>query len=307
MSTPFNPRVPFRLSTGLAAGYTDHQLRGPMFRRLFRDCFVSAGTPVTPALLTQGALLVQPTASFASHHTAAALLGGIVPDSAEIHLGAANKLRLTREGITVHRYKHCPDLTKRFGVLVTSAAQTFLDLSATLSLIDLVVLGDSLVKKGRVTVGEIVAAADDFSGRGARRAREAAVLVRAEVDSPQETRTRLLLVLAGLPEPTINIKIRDADGEIVRRLDMGYEPFKLAIEYDGRQHIQREKAWTQDLSRREDLENDAWRFVILVSDDIYVTPQETISRVVDAMRAVGMPVPRLRNDWMRHFPGRRAA
>jgi hypothetical protein len=41
-----------------------------------------------------------------------------------------------------------------------------------------------------------------------------------------------------------------------------------------------------------------------VSKDIYSTPARTLGRVTKAMRSVGMPVPRLREDWRRHFPSR---
>ena len=47
-----------------------------------------------------------------------------------------------------------------------------------------------------------------MEGRGCRLARRAASLAREGVDSPQETRLRLLLVLAGLPEPRVNVIIR---------------------------------------------------------------------------------------------------
>lgn len=117
----------------------------------------------------------------------------------------------------VHRYAEAPALTVRAGLQVTSAERTFLDLAETLSLVDLVILGDSLVKAKRAKPVDLVSAAADWRGRGARLARTAAALVREGVDSPQETRTRLLIVLAGLPEPTVNVLIRADDGRVVRR------------------------------------------------------------------------------------------
>ena len=45
-------------------------------------------------------------------------------------------------------------------------------------------------------------------------ARRAAGLVRARVDSPGETKLRLCLVLAGLPEPRCNITLGTDDGPI---------------------------------------------------------------------------------------------
>ena len=47
---------------------------------------------------------------------------------------------------------------------------------------------------------------------GTRLALRAAGLVREGVDSPMETRVRLLIVLAGLPEPSVNHIVRAEDG-----------------------------------------------------------------------------------------------
>jgi hypothetical protein len=68
-------------------------------------------------------------------------------------------------------------------------------------------------------------------------AERAAGLVRAGVDSPPESRLRMLILLAGLPEPSVNYIIRDQDtGEWLRRFELAYEELRIAIEYEGRQH-----------------------------------------------------------------------
>jgi hypothetical protein len=61
-------------------------------------------------------------------------------------------------------------------------------------------------------------------------------LVRAKVDSPMETRSRLLLVFAGLPEPQPGQEILDEHGQCVATVDLGYRAAKIAIEYDGDLH-----------------------------------------------------------------------
>jgi hypothetical protein len=58
-----------------------------------------------------------------------------------------------------------------------------------------------------------------------------------------ESRLRMLLVLAGLPEPTVNHIVRDDRGNWVRRFDLAYPDLRIAIEYDGRHHIERQEQW----------------------------------------------------------------
>ena len=91
----------------------------------------------------------------------------------------------------------------------------------------------------------------------ADQARRAASYVRARVDSPMETRLRLLLVLAGLPEPEVNRELRDELG-IVMRLDLCYPAIKVAIEYDVRQHLTSASQWERDVERRNDLVAQGW-------------------------------------------------
>jgi hypothetical protein len=93
-----------------------------------------------------------------------------------------------------------------------------------------------MIKAGHTSPKRLIEAAGEWSGRGCRVARRAASLAREGVDSPQETRLRLLLVLAGLPEPHVNLIIRGRDGSWRRRYDLAYEQLRLIIEYDGRQH-----------------------------------------------------------------------
>jgi hypothetical protein len=134
------------------------------------------------------------------------------------------------------------------------------------------------------------------------RAPRAASLVRADVDSPMETRIRLLIVFAGLPEPQVNFILRIADGEWRWRFDLCYPEYKLIIEYDGRQHAFDSGQWIHDLERREWLDQDGWRMIIVVSEDIYVHPLRTLQRVKAALEDRGARVPKSFNqEWTRHF------
>jgi len=140
-------------------------------------------------------------------------------------------------------------------------ADTFVDLAADLTLVDLVVLGDSLVRRGLLAPRDLAAAAELAHGRGVRAARRAARLVRLGVDSAMETRLRLLLGQAGLPEPVVNLVIRDDVGTRLFRLDLAYPEVKVAIEYDGRQHAENRTQWVKDVGRREWFDGDGWRIV----------------------------------------------
>jgi hypothetical protein len=98
-----------------------------------------------------------------------------------------------------------------------------------------------------------------------------------------ETRLRMLIVLAALPEPEVNVIIRHENGDWKIRFDLCYPLLKLIIEYDGWQHLLEQKQWTRDLKRREWLERNGWRIIVINSDAYYDEPWQTLQRIRDAM------------------------
>jgi hypothetical protein len=119
-----------------------------------------------------------------------------------------------------------------------------------------------------------------------------------------ETRLRLLIVLAGLPEPTVDHRVHGASGRLLYRFDLAYPGWGLVIEYDGRQHAESAAQWRADIGRDEQLDDWKVRRLVIVAEDLYRPPARTLSRITKAMQAVGMPVPPLSDAWRRHFPSR---
>jgi len=304
---PFDDKVPFSRAEAREAGISAKQLSGGRYQRLFHDLHISAEIIPTPAVRARGVLKICPPGSHVSHFTAAELWGAIVPSQPLTHVSCPGP-RSQQRGVGSHRLNRQAMVGILRGVRVSSPEQTFIDLACTLSLVDLVVLGDSLVRLKRITVEGLLTAVSAWPGQGSRPARRAAGFVRAGVDSPMETRLRMLIVLAGLPEPQVNWIIRDGLGSWNKRFDLSYPELRLVIEYDGRQHAENDEQWDHDIDRREELDGDGWRLIVIRSKGIYVEPQRTLERIAAAMRARGAQnVPkRFRGEWRRHFPGRSA-
>lgn len=176
-----------------------------------------------------------------------------------------------------------------------------MDLAPMMDLVSLVVLGDSLVRRGWTTPDRLRTAARQWRGSGVGLARRAAHLVRERVDSPRETLVRLLMVLAGLPEPTVDHRILDSRGELLYRLDLAYEKVRLGIEFDGRHHANSDDQWLHDLERREDLDGRRWRLVVIVGKHLFTQPEDVLDRIVAAARSQGMSLPIPTSEWRPHF------
>lgn len=301
----FDSSRPFSKALALAAGISRHQLAGPRFQRLFYDCYIDASVPVTTRLRAAAALQVAPIGSYLSHWTAAEVWGGIVPKVPEVHLTVRDvAARSRRAGVRAH-VRGAGAATSTFrGLAVSTPGQVFLELAAAgLSLVDLVVLGDSLVRKRRVSVDGLVEFVAAATGRGAEAARRAARFVRAGVDSAMESRLRMLIVLAGLPEPTVNFTFYGQNGAWEIRLDLSYPDKKLIVEYEGRQHGDDIAQWHHDLRRREYLERRGWRLIIVTSPDFHGAPETVLHRIRNALvdRGVsGLPA-RFDPAWRSHF------
>ena len=93
--------------------------------------------------------------------------------------------RSERRGIAAHRAQASAAPVRHRGISMSSPTQVFLELAAARkNLVELVVLGDSLVKANRTTCDALVRAAAAYDGKGSRLARRAASYVRDGVDSP---------------------------------------------------------------------------------------------------------------------------
>jgi hypothetical protein len=301
----FDPRTPFLRRTALDAGITPKALRGPNFRLVLPGTYVAATTIVTPRVRARAALLPYAGAAWASHASAARVYDLPVPTIADEHVSVPRAgLRRRQRGVKAHVGRHAATRVVD-GVRVTEPLMLFVEMAELLTLVDLVVLGDALVRRRFFTTEMLVQFCADVRHKAASPARQAAAYVRRDVDSPMETRLRMLLVLAGLPEPQVNLKVRDATGEVIRKYDLSYPAVKVAVEFNGKVHVLVPGAWEADLERRDAIDDAEWRLVPVISSGIFARPEDTLRRVHRVLLARGMPgVPlRLTDAWRAHFPG----
>lgn len=299
---------PFSRAEAVKAGIDPLQLSGPRFQRIFRGIYVGADVSADVKVRARAAIRLAAPDGFASHHTAALIYGAVPPHSPDIHISRRQKNRRSvKRGLMVHLASAAAKSTRFAGIPISTAEQCFLEIAASgATLVDLVVLGDSLVKKKRTTPAALVAAAEKWQGHRARFARRAAGFVRTGVDSAMESRLRMLIVLAGLPEPTVNLVVWTADGRYELRFDLYYDAYKLVVEYDGQQHYEDATQRRRDVLRREELDRRGIRMIVVMADDIYREPLATLDRIRTALIDCGAKGLRttFRDEWRQHFPTR---
>lgn len=228
---------------------------------------------------------------FFSHATAAALHGAPLPNGAagtSIDVAVLDPRTAPRgRGVSGHRVTGV-ELTSVGGLPVVSAPDSFCQLGAVLSREDLVAVGDSFVtgrrvggvrQAGQCTLDELrSAAARHRAKRGAARVGWALDRVRVGADSRPETRLRLLLTAARLPEPQTDVEVNVGDG-LVLHPDLAYPRKRVALEYEGDGHRTDATTWRRDITRRELFEAADWRVIRVTSDDVFAQPATFVSRV----------------------------
>lgn len=305
MHTRLDTSQPFTHAEARAAGISDRALRGPAYRKIFPNVYVASAIPDTLVVTCRAALRILPSDAVFSHHTAARLWGGAVPDDPNVHVAFTRAVSCNLPGVKVHRFVNVfATHARRHGLPVTTPEQTVIHLARPLDLVELTACADQLVRRRVTTPPDLVTAANGYRGQGRRLARQAGLLCRDRVDSGPESRVRLLLVLAGLPEPVVNHALLRPDGTVEYRLDLSFPDQRLAIEYDGRWHDRPEQQ-VLDEARRADLVERGWTVLILRAEDLFESPAETLAMVYEQLVAHGVSVPAALDDgWRRHFPQR---
>ncbi|MFC7489508.1 MULTISPECIES: hypothetical protein [unclassified Knoellia] len=303
---PLLPPSPFTLDDARSIGLTPTQWRNPDLIRVTRGVKATAEIAEFEGQCRAFALALPDDVAF-SHLTAARLWGLPLPSWAEAAPGFDVMRNSGRAVIERHECRGHRGLERRHcrtvrGLDLTSIADTLVDLAEVrrpqaLSADDLVVLADAvlmrLAEQIEVRPGEeeweAVARFDMERGdgaprldrhdvlhraldrrvrpRGAKRLRLALGLARVGSRSPMETRSRLLFVRRGFPEPELNATLTGPGGRLLEG-DFVWRDQKVIGEYQGAHHGGRRQR-SVDVARRDLAEDDGWRMVEFWAKDVH--------------------------------------
>ena len=220
--------------------------------------------------------------------TALQVLGVALPTSCEdwqrCHvIVPAGAHRSRRDDVIAHRNHDFRVWARVGGMPVEHPVDAWVRLHSA-ALDGLIEVGDGLVRRKRplLTMEALAARVDQLAGTtGILQVRRALRWVRPGTDSISETRTRLALLRAGLPEPSVNLPVFCRAAGYWYHVDMGYEAARLAVEYDGQGHGEREQREI-DAERRRDLQDEGWLIIVVTSRQL-ADPEPLIGSVERAL------------------------
>lgn len=290
---------PFTLAQARAQGVPRERLLQTGVERVSRGLYrpVNWDFDLEPAAR---ALSAATPGAWISHVTAARLRCSCLPpwlsESTELHLSKPRSLPgVRRKGVIGHTVIAAEDEVESVdGIRISTRSRTWLDMARLLPLNELVCMGDELIRlprqslEGRdapfATLEELSALVERHPNlQGVVRARRALELMRVGADSAPESLLRLAMLDAGIPEPELQLRLRDAD-PFSPSADLGFRRRHIAIQYDGGHHL----AEAQSLSdRRRDkaFEAAGWTVLVFRKDDLADGFELAVKKIKRALRS----------------------
>jgi very-short-patch-repair endonuclease len=278
---------PFVGTEAVAAGIVTRHDLAARYDAIYRNVYIPRGQQVTPAQKARAAWLWSRRHATVVSVSAAALHGAKWIDAqlpAELNQRSQHKTT----GIVLHNDTLPSDeVVSIHGVSVTTPARTAYDLGRRYGRTLAVIRVDALLQATNLTLAEVDALIDHHHGaRGIVQLREVVRLADAGAESPQETRTRLVLTDAGLRPRRTQIDVFN-HFDHVGRIDMGWPEWKVGVEYDGEQHWTNPAIRARDIDRQAELEALGWRIVRVSADMLRFRSSTIVERTRAALHAAG--------------------
>lgn len=260
-----DPPAVFTVRDAIAHGVSAWRLRGGDLHTPVRGVR-SLAAPATVVERATAHQLTLPDHAAWARLTAASIWG--IPLPGQLQQPSALELivpsshtRIRRAGCVGMRGAETRTLVMVGELRCTDLADTWVDLAAVpgIALDDLVIAGDDVARRvGLDAMRTALAGRRRPPGVGLLRA--ALELTRPGSRSPMETRSRLMFVRAGFPEPELNTPVTDSSGTWILTPDLLWEEHKVIGEYQGESHTDID-AMADDAGRRDLAEEEGYTVI----------------------------------------------
>lgn len=246
---PIPSAVPYLRPTVLRAGYSDNEIRrlrrNGTWTSVRRGSYLPTGEITPLDRVQRHELLVRSTIpglrrpAVVSHVSAAVLLG--IPlwstQLGVVHVTRPRPANGGRSGSLLCHTAALPeeDVIDLDGMQITSPARTIADLARQLPFEQAVVAADGALFKKLMTAEQFAAAVAAISGSpGSRSAQRVARFANGLSESVGESRSRVMIYRAGLPQPTLQLEVFDVHHRVLGRSDYSWLGGRLLGEFDGK-------------------------------------------------------------------------
>ncbi len=173
-----------------------------------------------------------------------------------------------------------------YGLPVTTATRTVIDLARSLTFMEGVVAVDSALRLGKTTSQGL---ADTLRScarwPGADQAKRVADFSSEDAGSVLESCARVVFAQAGLPRPVLQAAIATADAEFIGRVDFCWPAYRTIAEADGMAKYTDPRRAREQILRDTRLRDAGYKVVHFTWSELFDTPERVIARIRAAFAA----------------------
>jgi len=173
-----------------------------------------------------------------------------------------------------------------YGLPVTTATWTVIDLARSLTFMEGVVAVDSALRLGKTTDMGLADALRSCAGwPGTDRAKRVINFGSEDAGSVLESCARVVFAEAGLPAPVLQAAIATADGQFIGRVDFCWPAYRVIAEADGMAKYDDPRRARDQIMRDTRLRDAGYKVVHFTWGELHGTPERVIARVRAAFAA----------------------
>lgn len=173
-----------------------------------------------------------------------------------------------------------------YGLPVTTATRTVIDLARSLTFMEGVVAMDCALRLGKTTDLGLTDALRSCAGwPGSDRAMRVAKFSSEDAESALESCARVVFAEAGLPAPVLQAAIATADAEFIARVDFCWPAYQVVAEADGMAKYDDPGRARDQIMRDIRLRDAGYKVVHFTWGELFRTPERVIARIRSAFGA----------------------
>jgi very-short-patch-repair endonuclease len=266
------------LRAGLLHSAIGRRATAGALHRVFHGVYLVGHEALAPLAREGAAVIACGEGAILSHESAALAWSMISEYAGDVHVIVVGRKRRSRPGLRVHRASVVPAIRRRYGLLVTSPAETLLGLAATQS----PYLEQAFIEAhGRrlVRSGELAKAIERAGPKRGVRTLRALIGANASgfTRSKAERKLRALLRAARLPEPQTNATV------LGFMVDCVWPTRRLVAEFDGYDFHGHRPAFETDRRRDATLVANGYRVMRITWLQLTQEPYAVLANVASAL------------------------
>ena len=292
------------LATWRAAGISTQQLRSLVnagqLVKVRHGAYVTSGAlaraetdpGLRHALEVAAAMATRRHRGTASHHSAARLYGLRLlnqPPDGTVSLTVPPGTRAGRyrqdAGVICHAAELADQVTTRYGVRVTTAARTVVDIARTTTFVEGVVVADAALYERHASKSElrrVLACCERWPGTS--RARQVIDFADGLAESVLESCARVIFRDHGLPPPELQVHITGRDRTVIARVDFFWRRYAVVAETDGLLKYDSGERAIAERRRDRLLQEAGFEVVHVTWRELFGDPARVAGRIREAFR-----------------------